>query len=125
MALAQPADLPELSTWDSEPEVVIERINAYVLDKRLSRRRLLQLGAWGALAIALAGCSSATIQALLDKIRNRPVRRDISALGASDPIVVAYRTAVQKLRDADSDPTKLVTWQKQSNIHRDHCPHGN
>lgn len=119
------ADLPSLATWDREPEVVIERVNAYVWDNRLSRRRLLQLGAWGALAIALYGCSSATIQALLDKIRNRPVRRDISTLGASDPIVVAYRTAVQKLRDADSDPSKLVTWTKQSNIHRDHCPHGN
>jgi tyrosinase len=125
MTLTAPADLPEISTWDSDPEGTIERINAYVWDRRLSRRQLLQLGAWGALALALSACTSAAITALLDQIKNRPVRHDISSLGASDPIVVAYRTAVQKLRDADADPTKLVTWTKQAAIHKDHCPHGN
>ena len=122
------AGLPELVAWDDEPEATVERINAYVWDHRLSRRQLLQLGAWGAVALALSSCkiSSSALQALIDQIKNRPVRRELSAMGANDPIVVAYRTAVQKMRDLDgSDPANPLSWTKQATIHQNYCPHGN
>jgi tyrosinase len=120
------ARLPDLRTWDEEPEATIDRINAYVWDHRLSRRQLLQAGAWGALALALAACTGPGIQALIDQIRNRPVRREISAMSSTDPIVVAYRAAVAKMRDLDhTDPTSPLAWTNQARIHLDHCPHGN
>lgn len=79
---------------------------------------LLKGSALGAGALALGGCES-----LLEKIRNRPVRRDLATLAANDPIIDTYKAAVSAMKALPaSDPRN---WSNQADIHLNHCPHGN
>lgn len=107
---------------DQVSDELIEDVAARIWGRGISRRRLLQSGAWAALAVALAGCT----QAQLDAIANRPVRRNINSLAPTDAIIVAYETAITAMKALDtSNPSDRRGWTKQAEIHRDFCPHGN
>jgi tyrosinase len=87
-----------------------------------SRRDFIKLLSKGSLSLftlsALGGCET-----LLQAIRNRPVRRDISGLSPTDPIIQTFEGAVKAMKALDpSDPRN---WTAQAQIHFDHCPHGN
>lgn len=81
----------------------------------------LQLTAAGALATLLSSCQ--VLQAILDAIRNRRVRKDISTLSASDPDLVTFKSAVAMMRALPAGNTR--NWLSQANIHANFCPHGN
>jgi tyrosinase len=88
----------------------------------LSRRDFLAaagtLGALAGFTLFTGGCES-----FIHKIRNRPTRRNIAHLPPNDPIVQTYRDAVTAMKALPAaDPR---SWEKQANIHFDHCPHGN
>lgn len=79
-----------------------------------------------AMALWLAGCSPETTEAfltLLEKIANRPVRREVSSLAWDDPILVSYRTAIAAMKALDS--ANPLNWNNIADIHRYNCPHGN
>lgn len=83
-----------------------------------SRRLLLQGGAGLAGVFALGGCET-----ILEKMRNRPQRRDLSTLANNDPIVDTYRDAVRLMKDLP--PADPRNWIRQAEIHQNFCPHGN
>lgn len=87
----------------------------------LSRREVLKgLGAMGAMSFAvfMGGCEE-----LIEIIENRPVRRDISKLSPTDPIIQTYQAAVSAMKALPS--TDRRNWNQQALIHFNHCPHGN
>jgi len=79
---------------------------------------LLKGTALGAAGYALGGCES-----LLEKIRNRPVRRDLGTLAASDPIIDTYKAAVAAMKALPA--TDPRNWNNQAEIHFNFCPHSN
>lgn len=51
------------------------------------------------------------------------IRRGVGAMQPDDPVLVTYRRAVEAMHALPpSDPR---SWQRQAQIHLDHCPHGN
>jgi tyrosinase len=126
MGALQRIDPAILGRWDEEPGLVAEALLREVVDYRLTRRQLLAAGLWGGLALVLSACTRTVLDELLTQIANRPVRRSIGAMALSDPVVVAYQSAVQKMRDLDgSDPSNPLAWTNQARIHQNFCPHGN
>jgi len=93
----------------------------------ISRRQFLLMTGVGAVAAMLASCevlaSCDVIEQILEKIRNRPVRRDISLLTGSDPYVTAYANAVAALRALPI--SNKHSWDYQWGIHTNYCPHHN
>lgn len=86
----------------------------------MSRRRFLRLSA-GAIAalglpsFGLTACTEEQLEELLEKIRNRPVRRDISTLAATDPILESYRAAISAMQALPSSNPR--SWAAQAAIH--------
>ena len=64
------------------------------------------------------GCES-----IIDAINHRPVRRDISGLSPSDPVIQAYQAAISAMKALPS--TDPRNWTRQAQIHLNHCPHRN
>lgn len=98
----------------------------YLLRRWISRRHFLQATAAGAVALALAsfplsGCS--IVEAILDKIAKRPVRRNVASMAATDPILVTYAAAITAMQARPSSDKR--SWAYQADIHANHCPHGN
>jgi tyrosinase len=89
---------------------------------QISRRAFLELTAVGAVGAMLAACTPALTQ-ILDQIRNRPVRRDVSSLPATDPVLNSYRAAITAMKALPT--TDPRNWINQANIHANFCPHGN
>jgi tyrosinase len=58
----------------------------------------------------------------LKQIKNRPTRRNIANLSATDPIVTTYRAAVAAMKALPS--SNPISWVAQANIHNNKCPHG-
>ena len=83
-----------------------------------SRRDLLKSGGTLALMIATGGCDQ-----LLNQIKNRPVRRNISNLEPRDPILQNYKDAITQMQALPA--TDGRNWNNQAQIHNSHCPHGN
>jgi tyrosinase len=82
-------------------------------------RRALLSGAVGLTTlVALGGCES-----ILRKIRDRPVRRDVSTMGSSDPMLQAYRDGIARMRALPSSDPRNYT--RIAQIHESFCPHGN
>lgn len=52
-----------------------------------------------------------------------PARRSVGTLAPDDPDLLAYRRAVEAMQALP--PTDPRNWQRQAQIHDDHCPHGN
>lgn len=95
------------------------------MKKKQTRRDFIKLLSKGSISLftlsALGGCET-----LLQAIRNRPVRRDISGLSPTDPIIQTYKDAVDQMKSMDSsDPSNPRNWNNQAQIHFNHCPHGN
>lgn len=100
----------------------------------LSRRDFLKLSA-GAIAIlglptfGLAACTEEQLQEILERIQNRPVRRDINSLASSDPILEAWRDAINQMQGLPSSNNR--SWAAQAEIHGtvaggfNLCTHGN
>jgi tyrosinase len=89
---------------------------------KVSRREFLRLAGLTGLALGvevfLGGC-----EPLIDQIANRPVRRNLASLSATDPIIVAYKDAVTQMKSLPASNPR--SWAAQAQIHFDHCPHGN
>ena len=81
-------------------------------------RRDFNAGIMAAAASAFfGGCEK-----IIEDIRNRPVRRNITAPEAADDIAT-YKAAVTAMKALPaSDPRQ---WNNQANIHQNSCPHGN
>jgi tyrosinase len=75
----------------------------------------------GLAAIASAaffgGCES-----ILDSIKNRPVRRNVTSPAAAAD-VATYRAAVTAMKALPAGDSR--NWAKQASIHLNSCPHGN
>ena len=83
-----------------------------------TRRDILWMTSVSAAGLTVTGCDE-----LIEAIQNRPIRRNIATLPTNDPIVEAYRDAVDQMRNLPaSDPRN---WNAQATIHQDFCPHGN
>ncbi len=89
---------------------------------KISRREFLRLAGFTGLALGmdvfLGGC-----EPVIDQIANRPVRRNIASLSATDPIIEAYKDAVTQMKALPASNPR--SWAAQAQIHFDHCPHGN
>src|SRR5262249_46915439 len=104
---------------DSLSTVTILRRKCMDYDfSNISRRDLLKTGGALAVMIATGGCDK-----LLDQIKNRPTRRNISNLAPNDPIIQSYKDAITQMKALPS--TDGRNWTRQAQIHNDHCPHGN
>jgi tyrosinase len=89
---------------------------------KVSRREFLRLAGFTGLALGME-VFLGSCEPLIGKIANRPVRRNLASLSATDPIIVAYKDAVTQMKNLPaSDPR---SWAAQAQIHFDHCPHGN
>lgn len=82
-------------------------------DRRDFGKGLLGAGA----SVFFGGC-----ERILDKIRNRPVRRNVTSAEAADDIAT-YKGAVTAMKALS--PSDARQWLKQANIHQNFCPHGN
>jgi len=118
----------------AEESALHETGSAYRRLLGVSRRDFLKLTALttaglslsGALGLTLTGCTQEQLEEILEKIRNRPMRRDINSLTPGDPILTAYAKAVEEMKKLDStDPTNPRSWTRQAQIHLNFCPHGN
>lgn len=89
----------------------------------LSRRDFLKLSALGAVGAALAGCTEEQLEAILDKIANRPVRRNINTMADDDPDLVSFRAGVAAMKALPESDAR--NWNRQADIHNNFCPHGN
>lgn len=86
----------------------------------VSRRSFLAQAA----ALAAFGMSFWTggCEGCLQQIKNRPTRRNIANLAASDPIVTTYKNAVAAMKALPA--SNPISWVAQANIHFNKCPHG-
>src|SRR5688500_7706446 len=108
------------------PAVVREELfdeleEPYLRLLQISRRRFLQLTALGAVALVLAGCP--VIEGILQRIANRPVRRDVNALPAGDTTLATYAAAVAAMKALPNTDNR--NWYRQAEIHNSFCPHDN
>jgi tyrosinase len=87
-----------------------------------SRRGFVRRSAWWMTGLGLAPFLG-SCESCFKKIRNRPIRRSLATLDPSDPIIQTYRDAVTAMMALPS--TDGRSWQRQAQIHQDHCPHGN
>ena len=86
-----------------------------------SRRDFMKgAGAFSAVVLAMwtGGC-----EACLKQIQDRPMRKNIANLSASDPIVQTYKAAVAAMKGLSSNDPR--NWHNQANIHFNNCTHGN
>jgi tyrosinase len=97
---------------------------AFVEDLGLSRRQLLRFatlvtggGLAGLAGLSLAGCTKEQIE----KIKNRPIRREITTVAAQKD-VESYKKAITAMKALDGTPD-LRSWQHQSDIHLNLCRH--
>lgn len=96
-----------------------------VLSSLFSRREFLRgLGAFSAASLSIwAGGCEACLTQLQQQIANRPTRRNIQNLSASDPVIKTFKAAVTAMRGlGPSDPR---SYQNQAIIHNNLCTHSN
>lgn len=92
----------------------------------MSRRQFLLVSSLTAAGIALSACTPKQVEELnkiLDKIANRPIRRDINSLSLDDPTIVAFKDAVAAMKALPSSDRR--NWARQADIHNNFCPHRN
>lgn len=68
--------------------------------------------------LALGGCDW-----IFKKIKDRPVRRDVSGLASNDPILQTYRDGIAQMRNLGAGD--LRNWRTVASVHFNSCPHGN
>lgn len=84
----------------------------------LDRRDFLMSGSALATMVALGGCEE-----LFERIRNRPVRRDVATMANNDPVLEAYRDGISQMQVLGAGDPR--SWTSQANVHLNFCPHGN
>ena len=98
-----------------------------LLGRALSRRDVLAafgLGLGGlTLSALLPGCTPEQIEAIAERIRNRPKRLNVNNLASDSPTLETYREAVTKMKALPSTDSR--NWTNQARIHNDHCTHAN
>jgi tyrosinase len=67
--------------------------------------------------------AGATTQSVQPATVTRPVRRSVTGMASSSPILTAYRSAIAKMKALPSSDRR--NWTNQARIHFDYCPHGN
>jgi tyrosinase len=76
----------------------------------------------GSANLATPGQHTAT-QSIQQGPATRPVRRSVTGMDSSSPVLIAYQSAIAKMKALpSSDPRN---WTRQARIHFDYCPHGN
>jgi len=95
---------------------------------KIDRRSLLKGGTATALITAASAKETLAQRASLNRnalvLRLAPVlRRSVSTMALNDPILESYRKAVAAMKALPSNDPR--NWTSQSNIHLNHCPHGN
>src|SRR5687767_6391910 len=88
---------------------------------KLTRREALEWAGWTGVGLALGSCKSC--EPILQQIANRPMRRDITTLADSDPILQAYRSAVTQMKALPAGDRR--NWNAQAEIHNEWCTHRN
>lgn len=100
----------------------------------MSRRGFLKLSAGtiaalGLPSFGLTACTEEQLQELIDKIRNRPVRREINSLAPDDPVLESWRVAITEMKALPAGDPR--SWVAQAAIHGsvsggfNRCTHGN
>src|SRR5215203_5692391 len=85
----------------------------------LNRRDSLLLTTAGLTwTLALGGCDW-----FFDKIKNRPVRRDVRTMANNDPVLQTYRDGIAAMQALPSSDTR--NWANVAGVHSSTCPHGN
>ncbi len=88
----------------------------------LDRREFIKLTG-GSIAASLSVGMLGGCESILEQINNRPIRKNISTLSDTDPIIQAYKDGVSAMKALSS--TDRRNWTAQADIHNDFCPHGN
>jgi tyrosinase len=82
------------------------------------------VGAFSAASLTLwAGGCEACLTQIQNQIANRPTRRNIQNLAASDPIITTFKAAVTAMKALPSSDPR--SWQSQASIHNSKCTHSN
>ena len=76
----------------------------------------------GSANLASLGQHTAT-QSVQQDPATRPVRRSVTGMDASSPILTAYQSAIAAMKALPSSDRR--NWTNQARIHFDYCPHGN
>ena len=85
----------------------------------LDRREAFLLSSAGLTwTLALGGCDK-----IFEKIKNRPMRRDVSGLASNDPILQTYREGIAAMRALGAGDRR--NWRTFAAVHQNSCPHGN
>nr|NUR36718.1 tyrosinase family protein [Sphingomonas sp.] len=85
----------------------------------LDRREAFLLSTAGLTwTLALGGCDK-----IFEKIKKRPVRRDISGLASNDSILQTYRDGIAAMRALGAGDRR--NWRTFAAVHQNSCPHGN
>lgn len=117
-----------LATATTDEEAAVDRLCW------MSRRGFLKLSAGtiaalGLPSFGLTACTEEQLEELLDKIANRPVRRDINSLAPNDPILDSWRSAITQMQGLPASNPR--SWAAQAAIHGsvaggfNRCTHGN
>ena len=85
----------------------------------MTRRDFLRVATSAAAGMLLTACPPSVLAAILNAIKNRRVRKDISALSAGDPDLVTFKSAVAMMKALPS--TSPLNWINQANIHANFC----
>lgn len=93
----------------------------------LTRRQFMRLSIITGISVAvLSSCTTEALSAFAEKIRNRPIRRNIATMSASDPYIAQYAQVVRTMRDRSAaNPADPTGWEGFVVLHRRWCPHGN
>jgi tyrosinase len=110
----------ERAVAQMQSKIRCRKYGGIMQDHPMTRRDFLYGATAGTIALAAAtgGC-----ERVAEEVRNRPTRRNIANLGATDPIIQSYKAAVTAMRALPNSDRR--SWTRQAQIHLDHCPHGN
>ncbi|WP_200341716.1 tyrosinase family protein [Rhodovibrio sodomensis] len=88
----------------------------------ITRRGVLQ-GAAAVGALSVGGMSIAGCEQIVENIRNRPVREDITTLNPTGSTIQTLEQGISAMRALPSSDRR--NWTNFARIHLDFCPHGN
>lgn len=87
----------------------------------LTRRQALSLAALVAAGSGSAGLLAGCTKEQADKIKNRPIRKNIATLAPNDPIIVSYGAAITAMKALPTSDGR--NWTRQAQLHNSFCRH--